>query len=499
MTSLRTRILLGIALPAIAVLALALAVDHLSYRQKQVVHLDRALATRAASLAALVELEQGYWDLDLPTEAGPAADLFGEVVGYEVRGFPGDTLLATHGTLPKSSELGRDASEKPPSNLPRERPVLVEGSARTVEREGAAPIRVWSGVFYVRHDPEEFDEADAVAGVSGPVLAPGVQPSVSVVLAEDLGPLGAETRQILGFQVAVAVALSMLALLSSWLLSRRIVDPIEAIASAAEAVRVPSADPPLAVSGSGDEIDRLTEALNRSWVRLHEAWERQARFTANASHELRTPLATVRAQAEVALQRERSADEYREALAAVAAGTERLQDTLDGLLLLARADADHFVGEAEPVDLADLAHRIVESTLTGGGATLRVEAEDEVWCRGDDRHLEMLLRNLLSNALRHTPTGYVTVRTRQEEALAVLEVEDTGEGIAPDALPHVFERFFRADRDRTRAKGGAGLGLSIVKVIAEWHGGSVAAASALGRGTTVTVRLPAGGAPTLLE
>jgi signal transduction histidine kinase len=486
--SLRARILLGIAVPAIAILLVSSAVVHLWVRAKEIAHLDAALATRAASMAALIELEKGYWDVDFTTGPAPKAELFGDLVGYEVRGYPGDTSLAAR---PFGPAPAPDAVPDVAAGLPGERPLPLSGHAETVDREGATPLRVWSGWFLVRFQPGEYDDADARGGKPGPALADGGEPMVRVVLAEDLGPVLADTREVLAFQVAVAAGLSALALLSSWLLSRRIVDPIEAIATAAEAVRAPSAAPPLAVSGTGDEIDRLTEALNRSFVRLHEAWARQAHFTADASHELRTPLALVRAQAEMALQRDRAPEEYRRALAAVVTGAERLQATLDGLLLLARADADRVNGEAELVHLGALVARVSAGAARADGPAVAIDGPDEVWCRGDERYLEMMFENLLSNAVRHTPAdGRVTVRVTPAGDRVRIDVDDTGEGIPAAALPHVFERFYRADPARSRARGGAGLGLAIVRVVAAWHGGDVSVASEEGKGTTVTVWLP---------
>jgi two-component system, OmpR family, sensor kinase len=233
--------------------------------------------------------------------------------------------------------------------------------------------------------------------------------------------------------------------------------------------------------------------LEEAFGRLHEAWLRQARFTAAASHELRTPLAVIRSQAEVALRHERTPQVYKEALTVVVDGAVRLQETLDGLLLLARADAGALSQERAPVCLSDLVDAAI-TRLTplhpDGPSILRV-GSDSGLIDGDARQLEVLLQNLLTNAVRHTESsGRITVALWVEARHVGLAVEDTGEGIPPDVLPRVFDRFFRVDLHRSRGHGGSGLGLSIVQAIAVAHGGTVEVRSTLGVGTRFEVRLP---------
>ncbi len=221
--------------------------------------------------------------------------------------------------------------------------------------------------------------------------------------------------------------------------------------------------------------------------RLEDAWARQAAFTADAAHELRTPLAVVRTQAEVALRNDRTVEVYRAALAHVLAASVRMQDVLEGLLVLARGDERL---DGAPCDLVEVVRGACGRAAPRAGVALLVDAPARADARGDARLLGLLVDNLVANALRHTASGVVRVGVVAEPAAWRIDVEDTGEGIAPEHLGRVFERFYRVDPARSRAEGGAGLGLSIVRAVATRHGGSVELRSTPGAGTTVSVRLP---------
>lgn len=171
-------------------------------------------------------------------------------------------------------------------------------------------------------------------------------------------------------------------------------------------------------------------------------------------------------------------------------GAERMEAVLEGLLLLARADAGGEGGVRERVDLTTLATEVVDELQPPDGPNVRVEGAASALVSGDVIQLDLLIRNLVSNAIRHTPeSGDVVVHVALGEHV-VLEVRDTGEGIAAEALPRIFERFFRADAARDRPRGGAGLGLSIVQTVVHQHGGAVEAESTPGVGTIVRARLP---------
>jgi signal transduction histidine kinase len=218
------------------------------------------------------------------------------------------------------------------------------------------------------------------------------------------------------------------------------------------------------------------------------------RFVADASHELRTPISVIRGEADVALSCDRSPAEYRAALAIVLDESRRLSRLVDDLLNLARADAGHVKLEVEEFYFNDLLSdccRSVQPLAASAGVELDWGANEDIPFRGDEKLLRRLAVNLLDNAIRYTPRGGKVSATLEPDPGGVrLRVSDTGVGIAPDAVPHVFERFYRADLARSRQGGGFGLGLSIVKWIAESHNGAVALTSRPHVGSTFTVTLP---------
>jgi signal transduction histidine kinase len=262
---------------------------------------------------------------------------------------------------------------------------------------------------------------------------------------------------------------------------------------------------------------------------LAQALERQQRFTGDASHELRTPLTIIKANTSLALEEERSAEEYRRTLESVDRAADATIRIVQDLLLLARGDAGQLARDRRPIPIADVLERAAEPFRSGSGPSILVEISDpSLTVSGDAHDLHRLFCNLLENAVRHTPpAGRITLsaaaegdegvvpsggtssqgtraRHWSEGAVGpasgraggevVVEVRDTGEGIAPEHLPRVCERFYRVDAARTRRQGGTGLGLAICQTIVDAHDGTLSLDSVLGQGTTVTVRLPERGA-----
>jgi signal transduction histidine kinase len=230
--------------------------------------------------------------------------------------------------------------------------------------------------------------------------------------------------------------------------------------------------------------------------RLEAAFREATRFTADASHELRTPVSLIRTSAEVALRRERPAAEYRQALETVLLEAERMSALVQDLLTLARADAGVEGLRRGSVELGSLASGLeasLRSMCDTRGLELQLEVPGErVLVEGDHAALEQLVLSLADNAVKYSPApGRVSVSVRRSAGEAVVAVTDTGIGIAPEDLPQVFDRFYRADKARSRDSGGTGLGLSIAKSIAEQHGGTIGIVSRLGEGTRVEVRIPA--------
>ena len=241
------------------------------------------------------------------------------------------------------------------------------------------------------------------------------------------------------------------------------------------------------------ELAQLASTFNELLDRVEAAHVSQHRFVADASHELRTPLTILRGEIDVALRRPRSTEEYAEVLQSSREEIERLSRLTENLLTLARADAGQALVRREPVNLEEIAREVCRKLTPLSEqrkVTLDCAALEAVVVSGDSVALEQILFNLVENALRYTPPGEgATVRVAARGGEAVVEIEDHGSGIAPEHLPHLFERFYRVDKARSREFGGAGLGLSIVKTLLEAHGGRVEVRSEVGKGSVFTVRL----------
>ncbi|NBV22318.1 MAG: HAMP domain-containing protein [Proteobacteria bacterium] len=295
-----------------------------------------------------------------------------------------------------------------------------------------------------------------------------------------------------GVATVAAVWLVALLLLNHWL---RTVD------AASESAHLIGAQGRLRerlfVPPQDDELARLARTFNELLDRLEAAHTTQQRFLADASHELRTPLTVLRGEIEVALRRERTGEDYREVLQSAREEIERLSKLTENLLALARADAGEGVAAREQVDLSALCQEVARKLagLSGlAGVTITVSAPTPAVVHGDSVALERVLANLVENALRYSPRGEgVTLTVATESGAAVVRVRDTGPGIPAEHLPHLFERFYRVDKARSREFGGAGLGLSIVEALVTAHGGKVSVASEVGQGTEFCVRLPESG------
>jgi len=230
--------------------------------------------------------------------------------------------------------------------------------------------------------------------------------------------------------------------------------------------------------------------------RLEESFERISRFTADIAHDLRTPVNNIRGEAEVALARPRTVDEYRDVLESSLEEAIRLSELIGDLLFLARSESPLTELHRENVNIGELLTTVrdyYEASATEAGISLAVFDGIEPVNAGLDRSLMLrAVSNLVSNAIAHTPPGgTVSLAAANEDATIRIEVSDTGVGIPAEALPRVFDRFFRVDPSRSKTSGGTGLGLAIVQSILTLHGGSVEITSQLGHGTRVTLRMPA--------
>lgn len=315
-------------------------------------------------------------------------------------------------------------------------------------------------------------------------------------------PLDEFSEVLTGFAWTALLAIPILLLLASaggYWMSKRALAPVELITRSAGEIEAKDLSQRLPLRGTGDELDRLSEKLNGMFGRLERSFRRITQFTADASHELRTPVSIIRITAEVTLARPRSAEEYSKALEQILAESERTSSLIDDLMLLARADSREDEPPSETVDLAELSQLACEDArrlAAASGAILKASGEAPCVVRGDHDSLRRLALILIDNAIKYSlPGGEIELRIRSEAdqgvAMGVLEVRDSGIGISEEDVPHIFERFYRAAKDRSRDVDGFGLGLPIAQAIAARHGGRIDVESRLGAGSVFRVLLPA--------
>jgi len=291
---------------------------------------------------------------------------------------------------------------------------------------------------------------------------------------------------------ALGVPMLFVAGWGGYWLSRRALAPVDAMTRAAQSIGVESLARRLPVPQTHDEIERLARAWNALLERLEASVKRIRQFTADASHELRTPVALIRATAELALRRERAPEDYQRALWEIESEAGRMTELVESMLAVARADSSGESMSLAPVDVNSLAAEVVTQTeILAEGKGIRLEKGQSAApavAQANEAGLRRLLRILLDNALDHTPTGgSVTVSVDRRNGTVGLSVRDTGEGIPAAALPHIFERFYRADE--ARGGKGAGLGLSLAQVIARAHGSEIQVESKPGEGSCFRIAL----------
>ena len=288
--------------------------------------------------------------------------------------------------------------------------------------------------------------------------------------------------------------LVFLAIAGGYWLMRRSLEPIDEITERAEGITSTNLSERLPIIRTGDELERLSAALNRMITRLDESFRHINRFSADASHELRTPLTILQLELEGIANHHALSASLEEQLGSALEETHRMSRIVESLLTISRLDAGETKLERLPLDLGEIVNRTSsEMTILAQekSIALRTFTKNGVWVRGDRTRLQQIVVNLIDNAIKYTPEGgMVQVRVRGEGNSAVLDVEDNGVGIPAQAIPHVFERFYRVDKARSRASGGTGLGLSIVKAICVAHGGEVHVFSDEGQGSCFQVKLP---------
>jgi heavy metal sensor kinase len=300
------------------------------------------------------------------------------------------------------------------------------------------------------------------------------------------------------FRLIEKECLPLLVLLASLLgywLSYRSLAPVNRIIQTADQIGVENLSKRLEVPKAQDELRRLSMTLNAMLARIEKSFQKITQFTADASHDLRTPVAVIRTSAELALRKERSAAEYRDALTKILSTSVETSELLENLLSLARADAGALGLELHPLELGAHVRKIQEQALilsSEKDLDFRMETPlAPVWVKADAIALNRLLMILVDNAIKYTPNGgHCEISLSQDKTSAQITVTDSGIGITKEDLLHVFDRFYRADRARTRNRRGAGLGLAIARWITDMHGGNIAVQSEPGMGSVFTISLP---------
>lgn len=313
-----------------------------------------------------------------------------------------------------------------------------------------------------------------------------------VAVAESLvGVNRALERLRLALILGIPFAL-ILAGWGGWLLAGRALEPVERIARLARSISSSDLSRRIDLRRQ-DELGRLADTFDAMIERLERSFAEQRQLTADVSHELRSPLAIIEAQTTLALRRSRTDEEYRHILASVQEEVERMSCMVAQLLSLARAEAGEEPVAMEPLDLLSLSRAVVdalEPVARERGVALDVNG-DAVLLLGDSARLRQAVLNLVQNALQFTPEGgRVAVTAGCRGRQAVLQVRDTGCGIAAEHIPGIFQRFYRVDPARSRSTGNSGLGLTIVRWIVEAHGGEIEVDSQVGGGSTFTILLP---------
>ena len=284
---------------------------------------------------------------------------------------------------------------------------------------------------------------------------------------------------------------------ATWLMAGHVLKPLKELSSAIEEIGGNDLSNRVEIQGRQDEIGRLARSFNHMMDKVSASFERQKRFSASAAHELKTPLATILVNLEVLeLDGKTSPDRMEKVLAIVKANTERMIRLVEDLMRLT-SDKDH--GMEEEVELSEVfAITLYELSplIRKKDLTISIENTPDVSLTGNRVMLYRVMSNLLENAAKYNREhGSISIVTGREDNGVTVKIADTGIGIPEDALPHIFEPFYRVDQSRSRAVGGAGLGLPLVKDIVEKHGGEVAVKSEAGEGTTFILRFPAAQKP----
>jgi len=434
--------------------------------------LDTTLEVRAQQIAGGITLVGGMITV---------RDVTGDLPGFDAN--PSDQRLSPVDVNNGALVRLLDARGQLVHETPAFRALRVPAESVTQPRQGTA----WQGTVTTSNG-REVRLVSRVLTENGRLFA-------VLRVGESLAELHTLLHELVAELLVVGLLVLLACALGSYWLAARAFAPIQRLAATARRIKAGDLRSRVPVPPARDEVQYLALTLNEMLDSLDQAFSRQRRFVADASHELRTPVAVIRSKTDVARLWAKTPQDYLTVLEGVNAEAERLGHLISDLLALARGDEGRTHFEREPMRLDLVARAVAANTellAAECGITLEVQESRPVTILGDEARLIQVVLNLVENAVRYTNPGgrvSVTVEARQDQAL--LSVRDTGIGIAPEHLPHLFERFYRADPARRRTGGSSsGLGLAIVEWVVHAHGGTVSVESQLGQGSCFTVMLP---------
>jgi len=482
--SLRLRLALWYASLLTAIMAVTLALSYAFHSTSHYEDVDRFLVGTAVHVLSHLRTDGGGYSIDGSTTLPPVDEFASQDIyvrlydagGHQVASSPnaGRQPDIDPRQVAATPRTGTDEGAlawlvRPVVNLGRPR-VAEEGGFLTVTGPQGGRTRLYA--FPIRDE-----------GTTRGFLEAGDS-------LEWLDQSMARLRWVLAVMSGVGIAG---ALLGGWAIAGSALRPVSAMAGTARAIALARGfSRRLPDLGRRDELGQLAATFNEMLASLDEAYKAQQRFVADASHELRAPLTAIQGNLELLERSAQMSDQERdETLSYLRKEAERMSRLVADLLVLARADAGQGI-RLQPVELDRLLLEVFQDVRRlSPGRRISLRDLDQVQVQGDPDRLKQLLVILVDNALKYTPeSGEVQLALHTEPGSGVITVADTGIGIAPEDLAHIFERFYRADKARSREQGGTGLGLSIARWIAERHGGHIDVESTIGKGSTFIVRLP---------
>jgi heavy metal sensor kinase len=457
--TLRFRFALWIAGLLLAVLLAFCGFVYINMRNSLLKAVDDSLRLNASQAVATMNIENGQFKFSDSIPEGSMEDDL-ESRGLSIR------VLSPEGSMLEAFGPYRD--------LP-------------VSAESIAAARMQRSIFTTQIEPEQND---AVRFYSVPVIENDRLLGI-VEVAQNLDKLQDTLERLLAALLLSAPFVICLAGLGGYFLAARALAPIDHMTRTARRISAEDLSERLNLPETDDEVGRLASTFDSMLGRLEASFRRERQFTADASHELRTPLAAMQAIISVVRDRRRAPEDYERALGDLAEETDRLSTLTEDLLNLARGDTNKPV-ELEEVDIPTLLCDLSDSfrpLAEKKGLTFTTNMPENIIVTGDRDSLIRLFANLLDNAIKYTSRGGIRISAnRTIENMLEVCITDTGDGIPPEDLPHIFDRFYRVEK--SRAARGAGLGLAIAANIAHAHSGAIEVSSTVGKGTTFTVQLP---------